>query len=348
MSYLQAIVLLCLHHLKGERTIYSVLHILNGKKSSQSIQDIHLFQLKPFFGTVPELYRDKYNEIIESLVKENLVTLDTDFFAKLTTNGEKKLTQYYEKHFKPKQLENVHFGSRVYTFWRRLSLIIQCLSNLTNKEKSFFPIQRNPDIQRWVKGFLREFPDSNKISIQLYNELFQLLDGQEEDPNILVLRLTGFQDVGLTDIQLAHQLEIDIYEYRFRFITFLHNLANGIVTNKTDFPILSRILDHSEIQSVFTLSTEKTYHLLKRGHTLQEISVLRNLKESTIEDHIVEIAIQDNNFSLVNFISNEEIENVDKVVKDIGSKKLKSIRIYLPNLTYFQIRLALAKLGDQN
>ena len=55
LTFLQTIILFCLQKINGERTIYSIYHLLKGKKSSQTIQDTHLFHLQSLFQTEYEL-----------------------------------------------------------------------------------------------------------------------------------------------------------------------------------------------------------------------------------------------------------------------------------------------------
>ncbi len=55
LTFLQTMILFCLQKINGERTIYSIYHLLKGKKSSQTIQDTHLFHLQPLFQTEYEL-----------------------------------------------------------------------------------------------------------------------------------------------------------------------------------------------------------------------------------------------------------------------------------------------------
>src|SRR3954471_17684044 len=67
MLNIETVTLYCLKQLNKERTIYSVYHLLNGKKSSQTIQDAHLFSLKSFFGIYEQLSRESFDEVIESM-----------------------------------------------------------------------------------------------------------------------------------------------------------------------------------------------------------------------------------------------------------------------------------------
>ncbi|MEH6907985.1 hypothetical protein V7008_20090, partial [Neobacillus drentensis] len=71
MMQIESIILYSIKQLKSERTIYSVYHLLNGKKSSQTIQDAHLFSLKKFFGIYEQLSRESFDEIYQAVVEKN-------------------------------------------------------------------------------------------------------------------------------------------------------------------------------------------------------------------------------------------------------------------------------------
>ena len=62
MSYIESIILNCLKQLNGERTIYSIYHLLKGKKTSQTIQDAHLFEITHYFGVYQWFTREDLEE----------------------------------------------------------------------------------------------------------------------------------------------------------------------------------------------------------------------------------------------------------------------------------------------
>ena len=58
------------HHqveLDGERTIYAGFHLLRGKRSGQTLQDVEYYGLKAFFGIVPKLTVERFDEAAKLL-----------------------------------------------------------------------------------------------------------------------------------------------------------------------------------------------------------------------------------------------------------------------------------------
>ena len=82
---------------------------------------------------------------------------------------------------------------------------------------------------------------------------------------------------------------------------------------------------------------------------LKKLSTARNLKKSTIEDHFVEMSINDAEFPLTQFVSEEDAEAVAGKVKEIGTRRLRLLKSEFETLSYFQLRLILgARTGGGN
>lgn len=52
--------------LNNERTVSAAYHILRGKRSGQTIQDVGLFQLHNYFGLLPKLPRAIFDEAVST------------------------------------------------------------------------------------------------------------------------------------------------------------------------------------------------------------------------------------------------------------------------------------------
>ncbi len=191
MTYLNKVILYCLTQLQGERSIYSIYHILKGKKSSQSIQDTHIFNLHPFFHSLPSLKRDFFNEKVNELMKMGYVTFASEMKANITPKGKKIVENEFKKNFFPSNMNGLTYGDQTIIFWKRLSLFVQVVSNLKHQEVSYFPVQRDRSIQQWVKHYLRQAEYSEGLAKKLYDELYHLLRQlkETEDPSIVVLRI---------------------------------------------------------------------------------------------------------------------------------------------------------------
>ncbi|MBE3568611.1 MAG: helix-turn-helix domain-containing protein [Bacillales bacterium] len=347
MNLFQAVLLYCLEKIHGERTVYSIFHILKGKKSLQSIQDVHFYELTKWFSTVPYMNRSDFEKEIQQLCDQQWCHLENGGRAFLLPKGKSELEEFWTKNPALPYLDGWPLHSMASVFWKRLNLLVQTVSHLIHQESIFYPAERNEQVQNWVKKWLlgRKVNRAD-TGVQLYRELYELLQSEKtEDPRLLVFRLSGYERIGKTAAQTAKQLGMDEPEYWLRFTHLIHFMIHSALHHPKKFPILYEMLLDLHQPVILTKSARKTYDLFQRGLSVEQIANVRRLKRNTIEDHLVEIALNVPDFSIDSFIEKDEFEAFKKAAKTLTSKKLKDIKAILPHLSYFQIRLVLAKYG---
>lgn len=348
-KYLYFIVLNCLHKMNSERTIYATFHLLNGKKSSQTIQDAHLYQLTNLFQTYPMSDRSQFNYIIAELTKKGLIQLIDENRYIPTERGDNELSTGYKAYPPLPYLNGWRYQDTVLKFWQRLTFFIQIVSHLIRGERSYYPIEHDPLAKKWMKSFFKkqQIP-REQLGYACYDELNKIFSNNPpEDPRFITFRLTGSGQIGKTVDQAAALLHIETTEYWYRYLHLLHYIIWIITTNPHEYSFLySFIADvHTDIK--MTKSTSVTYKLLKKGFSIEDIAAYRKVKKSTIEDHIIEIVLNDPQFPIDDFIHKDTLKKIKKTAAIVGKKKLRPIKERLENVTYFQIRLALAVLGDE-
>ncbi|MFD6208213.1 helix-turn-helix domain-containing protein [Peribacillus sp. NPDC060253] len=351
-NYLQAIILYAIKKFQGERSIYAIYHMLQGKKSSQTIQDAHLFGLTNIFGTIPRFTRQQLNQNIEWFLKHDFIKLmdKTDAYE-ISVQGEKMLVSYLENNPFPTYLNGWKYQNITPVFWGRLNLLIQTISHIVHNERRFYPIQQNPKIQHFVKEFLHtNRQDRVLIATHLFEELISLLERQSDlKRDILILKLTGVNRIGHTFEQIAKRKDVEEEYVRFMFLDSLHQMLADTEMS-TDYPLLATLIyDWKRSGNPhLTQSTQTTLRYIQEGKNMWEIAEIRRLKVNTIEDHLVEIVLSDNSFPIADYVSSEDESKIAAAIKELGTKKLKAIKQMVDNkqISFFQIRLVLAKLGD--
>ncbi|WP_338749746.1 helix-turn-helix domain-containing protein [Bacillus sp. FJAT-52991] len=342
--FIQAVMLLMLKQLNGERTASSIYHLLKGKKSSQTIQDARLFQLDPWFQTAPFLERNMYDEWIQQLLKQGYIKGDPNSLL-VTEAGEQWLAHFSDTLVILQYLHGFKLQDCSLLFWKRLTLLVQVTSHLVHQQKEYHPITRDEQIHVWIKTFLsQQRLSKEELAVTLYDELIRSLKSQNfEDPLVLVLRLSGKSKTGKTATQAAELVNMEETEYWYRFLNLLHFLIEHIYQHASQFPLLYEALKDIYESVNLTQSTKKTAELLKKGYSLTEIAQQRRLKMSTVEDHIVELALNMSNFALESYVSDQQAEQILSVSLKQNHKKLKPIKDQISEVTYFQIRLVLAR-----
>lgn len=346
MRYLENIILYCLKQLNGERTIYSIYHLLNGKKSSQTIQDAHLFSIKKFFRIFESLTRESFEEIIANLVNKQLICLCGNQRYLLTESG----LIHLDKHSFPQYINGWQYHRQTFPFWERLSLFIQVISNIVFQESQYIPIRKNKEVHMWLKSALKDIKASRgEIGKLLFSELVECLEEAENiNPLVVVYRLTGYRQIGLTNIQTAKTLNMEIYDYHLDFINILHYLLQKVENHKNRFHLLALLLQNIENNDSLTSSSRKTLEFLNQDYSIDQIARIRNLKSSTIEDHLVELALNVDDFSIDHYVDKDLRNKIIEISRLSATRELKLIRKNLTSASYFQIRLVLAKFGERS
>jgi uncharacterized protein YpbB len=348
-SYLSCLVLSCLQKINGERTTYSIYHLLKGKKSSQTISDAHLFDMTNIFQTFPQLSRNYFDKIIRNHINKNFIQIvDADKF-KITTKGMDYLEKVATQMPIPSFLNGWKYHNIQEDFWKRLSLFIQVCSNLINYDSSYIPVQNDIKTSDWVKAILLKLnKNREELSDELLREVISCLNnGDDIMPEAVVWKLTGHKQIGLTSIQVAEEFKMDLFYFHLHFLNSIHFMIEKIASNRNQYPILQNLINDYEKPINLTNSSLVTYRYLRLGYTIEEIASIRNLKTSTIEDHIVEIALNDQEFLLEPFVPIQLESLIRETIQNLNSKQLKMIRQELDgNISYFQIRLVQARLGE--
>lgn len=351
MDYLIVILTYMIKQFNGNRTVFGAYHILKGKKSAQTIQDCHLFKMAPLFGVYKQLERDTVIEVINTLSEKSLIVECSEQRFILTEKGEQFLRRKMNENPLPHHLNGYIYKDIAELFWRRIVLTSQCLSFLKIDKNNFLPIIKDRNIQTWVRGYLTTSTNQlDKLTNQLYTELNEVLKQfSEKEATIFVLRLSGSHRIGLTNEQIASKLSVNHFYSHLLFLNTVHGMIRFVTRQKDAFPILHSLLDDVLKHSYLTETAKSTYSLLKEGLSIDDIAMRRGLKVSTVEDHVVEIAMSIKSFSIDPFVTKEDQSMINSTINFLKTKRLKEIKEELNHrVSYFAIRLTLAKKEVNN
>ncbi|WP_432359100.1 helix-turn-helix domain-containing protein [Sporosarcina sp. UB5] len=342
---LSSILLFIIKKMNGQRTLNAGIHLLRGKKSGQTLQDVEYFNVKSFFGILPKLEEKTYVDAANELLDKGLIILD-DKFVRLTEIGQKMVSPLPEFHFR-----GWDYRGREMIFFRRVSLLVQTLSYMRTGDSSFTPTQRDREIQLFVKQILENKPVSDpRFAKRIGDELKMAImkSGMSDvQKYIFVSRLTGKSEMAKTWEQLALELKQSVDDLRLLFIESLHRLL-PVVEKLGDYPFLNEIAKDIKVHSYLTESAMRTKRLFDEGYSMESIAAIRKLKMSTIEDHIIEMAMNDEQFPINQFVSDEQIRAVVLKTEEMGTKRLKLLKDEFKALSYFELRLILTASKEVN
>ena len=342
----QQIILHMVKRLNGERTISAPLHLMRGKRSGQTIQDVKSYGFTKYFSLFPKLSKKTYDQSIQQMIDLGYITVNVNLIPRTTELGLSVL----------QNMPNLRLNGWLYRgneriFFQRLSLVTQTLSHIHAKSMSFVPVQKDEKIQKWVRHYLKGFSYQSQEFIQsFYQELttvFQSANLSDLHLSLLSHRLSGFEVSGVTWQQLSHALNEEEIDLHIRFTECIHIILDEISTN-SNLALLFQMSEGIKTSTPLTESAKKTANLYQQGYTFEQISALRQLKTSTIEDHFVEMAMNEPSFSIQLFFPEG---NSDSLIRQIGhhqTKKLRTLKEAFPDYSYFQLRLLLAAGGESN
>ncbi|MDN4527350.1 helix-turn-helix domain-containing protein [Fictibacillus fluitans] len=346
MNMTEGLLLYFIKKFNGERSLSGFLHMLNGKKTSQTLSDGHLFNVSSFFGILPGLHRDEAEQTAAELLKGGMICLEKDRYT-VTEKGEKKLEDFFDSHSYLYAFDGMRYKPAEQPFYQMLSLYIQSLSHAIRNDYTFFPVSQDPAVLHSVKTRFPKGEERQREADQLYREMFALLcERTDIDAEVFVLRLSRHNRTGLTNKQVAQVLNIPEVEVQLRFRSMLHFFLKKAKEENGDYRVLNKLAAGLDLDKPLTLSAQKTWHLLNEGKSMDQIIHIRRMKKSTIEDHLVEIAIHYERFSIDPYVTMEEQHRILNAYTVLQTKKLKVIKDKLEDISYFKIRLVLGKAGD--
>lgn len=339
----------CSSHIKEERSIGSIYYLLTGKRSIQTVQDAHMYELDQYYGIFKKLNKSTFDRVVVELIDGQLLTAPSrsTLTCKPTKQGIKWLKEN-ERHFPFIYFNGLTYHEIDIVFWERLFLLIQVLTNSKMKHTSYIPVIDRPSTTRWMKSFYKKVKLQVDDQLEdIYHELsFILAKFTSTEAEIFVDRLTGFQHYGMSVQQLANQYKLTVNHVQILLIGITHHMLDILKHNIDQFPLLSKIIADLRTTGFITQSAQITYELIKNGYSIDHIVRQRNLKINTIYDHIVEISLYDPDFSIRLYVSEEQQIEIIKAAQQLNTSKLKEIMdIVSEDISYFQIRLALTTIN---
>lgn len=346
MEFKHYMLLLGVFRLNGERTLNGVLHLLKGKRSAQTIQDISFFKCEDIAASLKRYSFLELQKLSSQLLKDNLIEESSSKTVQMTAVGNTQFMTLSEHFYFPESFNGLAYewSHSAAFFWEQLSLLIQTISYVKDKRFDFLPVATKSVTQQQVKQVIRSKKGTGWLGQRLYQELEQILDSMPDiHATLFVHKLTSSKRVGRTFSQLSQPFNKDPYFTELIFWSTIHKVIKEIDQSPESFPTLS-LLRPREINQEFVTNTARiTKDLLDKGLSMDKIASIRKLKDSTIEDHIVELAIHDSTFDVSTFISEDSIELIQQTAVSLKTSRLKPIKDNLGGeFDYFQIRLALS------
>ncbi|WP_416728863.1 helix-turn-helix domain-containing protein [Fictibacillus sp. JL2B1089] len=324
--------------------------MVTGKKTAQSLSDSQWFGIERYYASFKGMAHDTFTETIRSLIKEEYMKAVEDHVYILTEKGEKVLECENDRLSYLKHLNGLKYASIETTCWQVITLYVQALSNSLYGNFNYSPVVRDFSVIQKVKSVFPKSDSERKVqAAELYSEVSRVLfDHDKVSADLFVKKLSGYNRIGSTFEQISRVEDISLQETVLRFRAVLHSLIQKVTSEKFDLPMLYSLIGSYTEAPALTNSASITYKMLKNNKSIEEIMSVRNLKSSTLEDHLVEIAREVPEFSIISYIDEQEFLKIKAYYRRTNETKLRPFKDAFPHLSYFQIRLVLAKEGGKH
>ncbi|WP_237340568.1 helix-turn-helix domain-containing protein [Staphylococcus carnosus] len=304
------------YHYKTDKSLYN---IIVGAKTHQTYFDACSQQLLSLYHSHPNLKYPSFERIFkDSNVYNNNVSKTL------------KVTPRYT------------FESIQQTF-QVIQLLTQTISNHQHQSLSFIPVSQIDKVQRKAKNLYYEIlnNDEEKLFKEEIYTLFASINSYNE-LSILHYFLQGYEETMYTNQQVG-MIELISEEELIRLkMNDLVEMMNQI-ENKDKFKILHKTIILPELsQNAF-----ETYQYLKNDKTMKEISVIENVKENTIEDHVLELFIKGYLSDYHLYINQTFYSSFKSFYQNNKEERLKVFKSKFPEHSYFDIKLAIVRFSRE-
>lgn len=286
----------------------TLFHLLKGKQTSSVLLYGYFHELMHLNGLFPKLKEKTFYEAITELTEAGCLQ-ERNGQLTITKTGRKKIG--YDQQMLTTRVNFFKYGRRGENMWRMVQFFVQVVSNLGN-DKRYLPIENSPLYTEPVRNLVRQYHGSLKE--RLYQELTQIFCAlPQSDANHLARTLTGYQVLGAVNFQIVPPVFQespwnDMYQNAL-IHEFLQELAKH--RDFVLFALLAKLYRENEHQSM--LETKK---LILRGLDRKQVMQARDLKQGTINDHLILWALTGSDFPFERFLSADEQEQLAKLPGD--------------------------------
>lgn len=301
----------------------SLYQIFKGKRTSSILSWGYFNDCLNFLGAFPELSEKDFQSTINKLVADEKILM-VDNLLSASTTFDKDLPQ----------VDYFRYGRIDHDAWRSVQFLVQAVSHLA-RSNSYIPLENAPRFTQPVKQLIHQ--EKSHIKEQLFDELwlfFSLISKKQAE--LLAGSLSGYQVWGTSFQQLLVTENLSPLWFCLTRDEAIHQFLKNVSHYQDS--ILFRFL-RPLLRKSFNQSMLQTRRLWLQGYSKKEIMKQRHLKEGTVNDHLIEWAILDENFDFTPFISMEQLKILESVPTDYRQLGYQEAVLAIPELSFERYRL---------
>ncbi|MCH4172632.1 MAG: helix-turn-helix domain-containing protein [Lactobacillus sp.] len=265
---------------------------LVGKKTISNLLAAKKNHYLVYFHSWPRLSLSTFQKCLQALLKADFITPGAvaDSFY-LTPAGAHYRQAHQQAIFTPQYYQ----GLRLPQGQQGLALLylaIQVISEYHHQQKRYIPSTTNYLLQQRVRQWFLQVKNYPQLPQQLSQELTLWLAALPVDQaDFVAQNFQGYQ-FGFQQSELAEKTPLSLYSQQLVQLDALARLLQAVGQQPQDFPLLSQLLVPNQwVQPILSYSANLTYQAFMAGQSLKRIGYTRRLKDSTIREHILEVAL---------------------------------------------------------
>lgn len=325
---------------KGAR-IYS---IVTGKRTASTLYQTLDYQLESVFNLNPGLKRLDYEKLLANYCQAGLLEKESDDLYRLSQSGHDFLENYFYNHYRPKYLDFLRFSVQfTQEWWWKLQLLTQVFSEQVYGNSSYLPVIPHLPVQESVKTLLTYFKSQPGMTGQNLKEEWAVFLGSIEDDeaDLIANLLTGHDQIGFSISQLAKVQKVSPSEMILKLFDSLHAYLPFLERKPMESPIFYASFYQSHLQHYLGLSPSvyESYKALKKGLTVDQIARKRHIKEATVQEHLLEMAMILKEFPFQDYVEPKYYGLLQQLFKAEGDIPYKVFNQRFPDIPFKDYRL---------
>lgn len=299
--------------------------ILIGKRTSSVLTYAFFHDLLHLSAAFPQLSEEKFDARLQTLIKAGKLEETEDGLLLVAAQREGTTLPDF------KEVDFFRFGRKETECWRLVQFLVQAVSYL-DKAQQYVPLESSPFYIERVRLFIHQYRE--ELSTSLFEELTVLFSNLGQDKaDFLANTLTGDQQNGSAFFQLLPEASRKEPYVTLAIASATHSFFRELLQHKHFLlyhflrPILLQNVNHSMLQ---------TRKLFQQGYTFEQVKQRRRLKQGTIQDHIIEWALLDEDFPFDLFLPDST--QWSELPKDSWKYSYKTL-VSSYDLSFLEIRL---------
>lgn len=315
-------------------------NVIKGKRTASMLFISFKNRWNNLFGIEPTMSRASFTHFI-NLLKKNLMVQVANQEIEITEKGKEYSHAFIQEFRRYETPLNIGFNRVIRAFWLKVNFIVQVVSEYLHHNSQYTPLESDLSQQLWVKRWLKKQGGLSAIVSSWVKESIKLVEviPNEYDRKLLTFQLIGHQHTGLTNEQLCQRLQITPFQLKLDRLYAIQSVIKRLDSSTT--PLIYSIYHEALEEESYGLSSTsmETYYYLKCGLNIEEIARKKRVKNSTVNEHILELAISMESFPRLKFIKKQNEQKLNNLFDENLMIRYKDAKNKVSELNFLEFRL---------